>query len=438
MPEDKEEILFEAPLKYSLEEGPGEGAVSGDATLKLTPVGMFVRPRRGEPLCLSYHDVLEYSAKDHAISLALSSAERLKLTDIGYGYDDLIRIFTGFRNEMLLRDLLMKESTIKKDVKADLSGNGADGQVIEAKNVALRICSTALVLLFGDRDPVRIPFCDILETNEGDFKLEIKTELGEKYVLSGMGYEFGPFAKALSDRMGELALMVQTTLREIVPGADPKILRKAAGLMREGKAAKKSDLDAISPDIWRQLERKMALTELKEEYEFLRSKAQDTRMGIGLKRDSSGEYLWFLAPIYSDDPRVPGNLIAMESVTEKETGKATYFYRIVSRKDYRKSLKLEELHKEADNAIRNINRCMLAINFRREPIYLPPEKLAEPQYQKYEYAIAGVPGLRMLRELYVGRVIHSSDGQWKEDVAELLKFNSEAEDGSRWCQKDKA
>ncbi len=73
----------------------------------------------------------------------------------------------------------------------------------------------------------------------------------------------------------------------------------------------------------------------------------------------------------------------MESISGEGSGKATYFFRIVSRKDYPNFKSLEDLHRGVDNFIKRINRCMLAINFRREPIYLPDERLEEPQYQKY-------------------------------------------------------
>jgi hypothetical protein len=107
----------------------------------------------------------------------------------------------------------------------------------------------------------------------------------------------------------------------------------------------------------------------------------------------------------------------------------------VSRVDYLNYQNIEDLHREVDTLITRINRCMLAINFRREPIYLPNERLAEPQYQKYQYAIATIPELRELRNLFIGRVIHSSYDQWKQDVLDLLKLNTNVVDDSiRWTK----
>ena len=152
--------------------------------------------------------------------------------------------------------------------------------------------------------------------------------------------------------------------------------------------------------------------------------------------DLTGEYFWFLMPICNTSQKEYGNAVAMEATQvtgEESSGKATYFFRIVSRKDYPNYKSLEELDKEVDKFIKTINRCMLDINFRREPIYLPDERLDEAAYFKYRIATQRIPSLRLLRDLYIGRVIHASSEQWKSDVMDLLKFNLITQDDfSRW------
>jgi len=78
---------------------------------------------------------------------------------------------------------------------------------------------------------------------------------------------------------------------------------------------------------------------------------------------------------------------------------------------------------------------MLDINFRREPIYLPEDRFDENDYIKYRIALRKVPSLKLLRDLFIGRVIHASPQQWKNDVLELLKFNvSTRDDSTKWKQ----
>jgi hypothetical protein len=147
----------------------------------------------------------------------------------------------------------------------------------------------------------------------------------------------------------------------------------------------------------------------------------------------TGDYLWFLIPIYSSDIAKPGNAIAMEATSAKGSGKSTYFFRILSRKSYQTIQDIEVFRKEADSLVGAINKAMIEINFRREPIYLSDEKLKEPQYFKYKFAVEKLPALKNLRSLYVGRVVHSSPEQWQNDVDALLKFNiSETDDDKKW------
>ena len=76
---------------------------------------------------------------------------------------------------------------------------------------------------------------------------------------------------------------------------------------------------------------------------------------------------------------------------------------------------------------------MMDINFRREPIYLPDERLEEPRYFRYKFAVQKLPSLQILRNSFIGRVIHISEEQWKRDVMDLLRFNvSSQDDSARW------
>jgi hypothetical protein len=146
----------------------------------------------------------------------------------------------------------------------------------------------------------------------------------------------------------------------------------------------------------------------------------------------TGDYIWFLVPIFSANQTQPGNAIAMEATSTEGSGRATYFFEIVSRASYASAKTIEDLQKETDLAIRRINRCMSIINFRREPIYLPEDRLASPENIKYRYAVAKIPALQELRGLFVGRVAHYSPEQWQRDVLDLLKFNVENPDDIKW------
>jgi hypothetical protein len=209
------------------------------------------------------------------------------------------------------------------------------------------------------------------------------------------------------------------------PSQDQLVIRKAARLMKEGRAARHLDIEAISPGIWTELEKKLEELGVKEEYEYLKSLAQTERICIGIKRglmgDLTGEYVWFLAPIFGTDSSKPGNVVAMEAASAEGSGRATYFFRLIDPEKYRNSKSLEDLRTEVDEALKRINRYLITINFRREPIYLSDEQLNTAAYVGYQRAVSKLPALRELRSSFLGRVIHNSPEQWKESVDKLLK-----------------
>jgi hypothetical protein len=72
-------------------------------------------------------------------------------------------------------------------------------------------------------------------------------------------------------------------------------------------------------------------------------------MKRGLMGDLTGEYIWFLVPIFSIDSVQPGNAIAMEATSNEGSGKATYFFRITDPQQYLNKFKnLEELKSAVD------------------------------------------------------------------------------------------
>lgn len=435
--EDKQKPIMECTLSYSLSDESGQETAYGEARVRLEEEHLSILPKFGEPLFFSLRDILEISEGDYKILLTLTSKEKLTLFELGYKYEDFLRVLSKLRNEMLLKDMLMHETLKKSGVEAEFIYFDEAGNKKQKGNCEPRLFETALVVIPEKGELVRVPYSDISDIREENYSLVLNTDFGERFVFSKMGRQFDPFVKTLSDLMNELSLKIQSSLKKLLPKSDPSVIRRAARFMKEGKAARRSDIESVSPELWKELEKKLETAGIKEEYDFLKSLAQKEKMCIGLKRgllgDLTGEYIWFLIPVYSTNPEEPGNAVAMEAISGEGGGKATYFFRIVSRKDYSNFKNIEELHREVDIFIKRINRCMLAINFRREPIYLPDERLEEPQYQKYKFALAKIPALQELRQLFIGRVIHSSPEQWKQDVLDLLKFNVKVQDdGAKW------
>jgi hypothetical protein len=430
--------VMECSLSYSLSDQGGQVTASGQARARVDEESLAILPEAGETLFFSLRDILDISEADYRIHLPLSSKEELTLFNVGYQYQDLLRNISQLRNEMLLKDMLMNEKLRKSGVQAEFVYLDEAGKEKQKGKCEPRLYETGIVLMPEKGELTRIPYSDISEWRAEDYTFTITSESGEKVVLSKMASQFDPFKKIISGSMNQLAFRAQSWLKELMPEANPSVTREAARFMKEGKAARRSDIESLSPELWKRLEMQLEVAGLNEEYGYLKSLSQQDRICIGFKRgllgDLTGDYIWFLIPIYSTNSQEPGNAVAMEAASEDGGGKATYFFRIVSRKDYPALKNIQDMHKEVDNFIKGINRCMLTTNFRREPIYLSDEKLAVPQYTRYRFAIQKLPALQTLRRLFIGRVIHSSLEQWKQDVAELRKFNVTTLDDARWAK----
>jgi hypothetical protein len=449
MAEEAPEKLIECPLEYSLSDDGGIIS-SGSAVGRIDDENVSIIPKMGEPVLFSPREVLEFAEGDYVINLLLTSKEKLVLSKLGINFENFSRILSKARNDVVMKDMLMQESLVVGGLKGAYEYNGKAG------NCELRIYEAGLVVIVERGEPLRFHYSNIAGIAEGDYSLTLSMESGEKLTISRMGGQHEPFKKALNDAMNMLALKTQGLIKSFAPAADTSMARKAARLMRDGKAARKADLDAISPVIWHGLEKKIEEIGILEEYKFLRSLAQQDKMCAGVKRglmgDFTGDYLWILAP-------VPGsNAVILEAVTvgegesveplapapeggeaapaeappeekDEEVNKsggrwATYVFRIASRGEY----PLPDMGASTDDFIGRLNACMLAINFRREPIFTSDGDLELPKNVKYWYSVQKLPALRELRGHFVGRVIHVNKEQWQKGVKDVLGFNLNSKD----------
>lgn len=387
------------------------------------------------PVSAAYRDVLALQAADYAIAISLSSGESLTLSKLGYLYEDFARTFVERRNEQILADMLGGESLLDGGARGQLT-MWVDGVEAGSGPCEVRVYETGLVVLPDDADVVRFPLSEVDKAWTQDYALNVIVRGGTQLQFSRLGGRLDPLERALAKATDALSLKVQELLASAAPGVDSLTLRGAADIMREGRAARRADLEAISPALWAGLETRLANAGAAETYSYLSSIADTSRIAVGLKRglsgDRTGEYVWFLAPVLSADSKKPGNAIVMEAYALGEEPKAyaTYVFRMLPRAQYAAGATEAQLAAAADTAIETVNRCMIETNFRREPIYLPEDKLLDPRYLRYWFAVRRLPGLRWLREHFVGRAIHSSPEEWRAALDVLLAFNVSTTDDS--------
>jgi hypothetical protein len=443
--DEEEKSAIECQMSYKLVDNTGEQTGAGDCKGSIDKEYLRVFPTFGDILPLHLRDIDHVETEEYRIVLSLSSKEKLVLSSLGHCFEDFLRVLTDLRNEVILKDLLMNEPIRKPDVNVDFTYRDEKGNENQNMPAKVRLYETAMVIIPSLGEIARVPYSDILNVSDENLSVKVSTGLGEQFVFQKLGSERDPFLREFSKAHDELQSKAVNSLNTLFPTIDSFSLRKIATIMKEGKAAKRSDIEAVNPKLWQELEKRLAVAGLNESYTYLKNLGRQEKMAIGFKRglmgDLTGEYIWFLVPIYDAGDKDFGNAFAMEATEatgEASLGKATYFFKIMNRETYRHS-SLEERDNEADRVIKTINRCMLEINFRREPVYLADEKLEEADYAKYRVAVQKIPSLQLLRSLYVGRVMHASPDQWKGDVMDLLRFNLKTQDErAKWEKKESA
>lgn len=438
--------LIECPLDYSLSDDGGIVS-SGSAVGRIDEENVSIIPKMGEAILFSPREILEFAEGEYAINLLLTSKEKLALTKLGINFENFSRVLSKTRNDVVMKDMLMQESLVLGGLKGSYEYMGKSG------NCELRLFEAGLVVVVERGEPLRFQYSNIAGMAEGEYSLTLTMENGEKLTISKMGGQHEPFKKALNDSMNKLTLKTQELIKSFTPGIDSSIVRRAARLMKDGKAAKRSDLDAISPALWRGLEKKIEEIGILEEYKFIGTLAQKEKMCAGFKRglmgDFTGDYAWILAPVPAS------NAIILEAVSvgegetveplasaveeegaapveepkDEEVNKsggrwATYVFNIVPRSQY----PAQDMDARTDEFIKSLNECMLSINFRREPIFTSDEDLELPKNIKYWYSVRKLPLLRELRSRFVGRAIHVTKEQWQKAVKDVLSFNVKSKD----------
>ena len=428
--ENKLPTIMECAASYLFTGDDDQPISQGGCDLLLDAEKLTVLPGSGDPLLIPYRDIIQLLKAAYKININLVSEEKLTISNLGFKFEDFFRTFSNLNNEVILKDLLMNETIHKSGVFADLGYAGADKSEKAMGQCELRIYETGAVIISSEGNFIRIPYNDLARIHVDNYKLILETDYDDSYVFSKMGKELDVCFKLLNDLIKALSVKTQLSLQELLPVFDSSIIRKISKLMIDGRAARHMDIDAIYPGIWAVLENKLDEFGVKEEYQYLSSLGQARRICIGMKRglmgDLTAEYIWFLVPIYNLDGTQPGNAIAMEATAMEGSGKATYFFKITDPKIYRNFKSEEELQVAVDKSLKQLNRDLIIVKFRREPIYLTDAQLNSTTYVAYRRAMSKVPALQELRRLFIGRVIHNSPEQWKEAITLLLKSNVNA------------
>jgi len=415
------EKLFDARCKVLIP--PQQTPV--DALAEVWSQGLLIKPDTGSSTFAAYTESARITAANYQVSLTTTSGAVIALSQLGTNYDHFVQRLTESWGDSMAKTLLMVEPKMYYETPCYWSSQQTSVQC------RARIYETALVILPYDGIPVRLPFSSILTVGLQSYKVRITTTERGIFELSRLGDATEFFIEKLREAMKNVEAASLETIRTMVPSASYDELQKLSRLMMEGRAALRTDVEAVSRDLWAKLEKCVGFSPLAETYRYLSGLAVNSLEAVGLRKSKDAVYVWFMLPLMGTVGS-GGNVVALEVTSEG--GHATYLFRVMSRSAFPTATS-DQFVEEAAPMIRDLNEAIITTGFRREPIYLSEDRLNTPEYSKYLYASKHLESLRLLRERFVGRIIHNTFDQWKADLTEALVFNTSTPDEtSRWSK----
>ena len=414
--------------KYKSLDKDGKIINEDDCKVALAEEGLFVIPNKGKEFYLYYSDIERLKGIDNQIEVLVYDGFRYVFYYFGSYYEQFLHNFVSKRNYQMQKNLLMLDKDYQKEFEASFEFTDSERRTIKDGKAKIILYRNSLVVTPQEEDFFNINYCDIekIDFEPGKFSLNILLDLGEKLTLTMMGGRFEELKSDIERLIEEMYQRTAEMLKEYFPkGVSEWTILQLSRVLKQGKATKKSEIEEISPDLWGVLPRIIFKRpdeessqepdeERKAAFDYLLSLAgpENTYIGIRESFTSSEEELkpifWFLVAFPKE------NAIASE-VTNEE-GHATYFFRI--KEDGKPS------PDDVKRKVKEINRSMQALNFRRDVIRASDDEIKSDKFSRYRVALRKLPYLNRIRQDFIDRAIHTSEESWRKEVQKILKSTS--------------
>jgi len=414
--------------KYKSLDKDGKIINEDDCKVALAEEGLFVIPNKGKEFYLYYSDIERLKGIDNQIEVLVYDGFRYVFYYFGSYYEQFLHNLVSKRNYQMQKNLLMLDKDYQKEFEASFEFTDSERRTIKDGKAKIILYRNSLVVTPQEEDFFNINYCDIekIDFEPGKFSLNILLDLGEKLTLTMMGGRFEELKSDIERLIEEMYQRTAEMLKEYFPkGVSEWTILQLSRVLKQGKATKKSEIEEISPDLWGVLQRIIFKRpdeessqepdeERKAAFDYLLSLAgpENTYIGIRESFTSSEEELkpifWFLVAFPKE------NAIASE-VTNEE-GHATYFFRI--KEDGKPS------PDDVKRKVKEINRSMQALNFRRDVIRASNDEIKSDKFSRYRVALRKLPYLNRIRQDFIDRAIHTSEESWRKEVQKILKSTS--------------
>ncbi len=359
--------------KYQYENQSGTCEVSFDEEK------FVLTPSSGTALAFDLGDIDRVAPVDWDITLTLYTGRPVVLRQFGSVFGRMVEELIAAWRDRTVQCLLLED--LEEIDRFDGVANGVKAQI--------RLYGSNLAVLPIGADPIQLRLADLdtVSFDEATYTVGLDAVAG-RVALSKLAKRTDLFRAKLAEALDALRKRTASALHDRFAFLDPDQLRQLLVTMPEGRSAPVGSLAEVHPKLPDAVIGTAIDDDLRPYFEELR-KASTGSWHAGFKFDEDGVFFWFFLPMR-------GDAVAWEATTG--TGRATYFFRSTTPVD-------------------QLTRGLALINFRREPIYLPDESLAQqPRYRRYAIGARKLGDLRNLRGAYLGRAMHSTVEEWTEQV----------------------
>jgi len=383
----------------------------------------------GLPLAFDLGDVDRVELRDWDLQLTLFSGSTVTLAKFGPAFGRVSAELMAAWRDRTAQCLLLE------DLEEAGRFNGwaaADGGA--ASPAEIRICRSNLAVLPAGAAAVQRRLADIdrVSFDEATWTVTLESPHG-KLAISRLAKKTGEFRNTLGEALDALRTQCAEALHRQFPFLDADRLQRLLAVMPEGRSAPWADLAAIHPKLPQAMTAGAVDARVKPYIDALCQRGGGHPLAAGFKliweneepeqdgdaeaaaetgkspagetpsEDAAGDrrtpplFLWFFFQLAGTPDTVAWEASA-------GSGRATYFFRLAN-------------PAAAADSVAALTRGLAAVNFRREPVYLPDDSLnLQQRYRRYAIGCRKLLELRRLREAYLGRAIHSSLDQWAAQV----------------------
>ena len=449
-------------------EPDGRVAQSGPCQVAFETETFKLLPGAGSPLAFDLGDVDMFLPADFELGLTLYTGKKILLSHFGKAFQNLHHDLLEAYRKRLVQCLLLED--LKEIARFDGMARleSSRGHIVGDAEFRLYESNLAVLPSRAAGFHWRLAEIDAVRFDENNYAVELESG-GARLTIAKLAKSTREFHDALLNALSRLAEKSAEAIRHLFPFLDPDQFQQVARIMKEGQSAPLARLTAIHPKI-EQAVKEQAVDGKQQPYferladltppgsiytgfKFIRNEGEpadsegreagretapegvgvavhqalsapteeDQGFAVTVPEDQKETILhWFFFPLATKSGAQPPSALVAWEATSK-SGRATYFFRQLPFEESGPLARVESECMGVEATIQQLNRAIILLNFRREPIYLPEESLQmEPGYRRYAIACRKIPELRKLRAAFVGRVIHSSLQVWQKQVQEFL------------------